>query len=231
MRDNKKPAFSEKVERKTQGAFTLIELLVVIAIIGILMTMLLPALKSARDKALQINCAGNLKNLGTCAQFYVNDNEGYYPPFTVPVEPGPTYGYWAKVIAPYLKGEWNWGWAAGSMDSAKQVYLCPADEKEIYCGLNYKYNNTFGYYASYCYPSKAHYRPKNASTLKKPSLKVLIGAGKCDSDRDGWGWSNGSDAGMDWYRHRTSMNTVHADNHVSVLRINEAVWPTDFTDY
>jgi prepilin-type N-terminal cleavage/methylation domain-containing protein/prepilin-type processing-associated H-X9-DG protein len=68
-----------RMDRTKKDAFTLIELLVVIAIIAILAAILFPVFAQAREKARQITCASNLKQMGVGILMYATDYDECMP--------------------------------------------------------------------------------------------------------------------------------------------------------
>lgn len=92
-------------------AFTLIELLVVIAIIGVLASLLLPALHRAKQSAHSVACQSNLRQWGLALQMYLGDF-GKYPPYLMrPVErdlysPGDG-AFWYDRLARYVGARWQ----------------------------------------------------------------------------------------------------------------------------
>ena len=68
---------SPGIERRR--AFTLLELLVVISIITLLMALLMPALKKARDTARQMQCLSHVRQQAMGFTLYANDSDGNWP--------------------------------------------------------------------------------------------------------------------------------------------------------
>jgi len=109
-------------------AFTLIELLVVIAIIAILAAILFPVFAKAREKARQITCLSNSKQLGQGMMMFAQDHDEFLPKAWFNDEPndrdcegGGRYCW--EFRDPY----WGWDSAIMTYVKSKQVYQCPSD--------------------------------------------------------------------------------------------------------
>jgi len=94
--------------------FTLVELLVVIAIIGILMSLLLPAVQAAREAARRMSCTNNLKQIGLALHLY-HDTQRCLPMGWIAFDPGTGKPHWY--------GEPGWGWAAKILPRMEQENL------------------------------------------------------------------------------------------------------------
>ncbi len=71
-----------RIAKRRSTGFTLVELLVVITIIGVLMSLVMPAVNSAMETASNLKCRNNLKNLNDAINSFCADKDGRYPGHT-----------------------------------------------------------------------------------------------------------------------------------------------------
>ena len=180
------------LERKR--SFTLIELLVVIAIIAILAALLLPALKSARDKAREIGCVNVLKQVSFAIHSYANDYKGRTPGSIHCDRCNAVYNdnnetsYKTPDLQEYLWTQGYLGQVSGSTTALanrrkiiKAFFTCPSDEK------NAKVTQNSGDYTSYyqlsfdapgikTHPQTSKYKqyPRTLIGRDKPDTGILI---------------------------------------------------------
>ncbi len=123
---------------KTRAAgFSLIELLVVITIIGVLISLLLPAVQAAREAARRISCGNNLRQIGIGLHNY-HAAHGCFPPGSLNHDKTPAKNIaWSVFLLPYIEQhnvhhlfDYNKSYKASENASATHnviaTYLCPS---------------------------------------------------------------------------------------------------------
>jgi prepilin-type processing-associated H-X9-DG protein len=151
--------------RNRDWCFTLIELLTVIGIIAVLASMLLPALSKSRDKAKEIACASNQRQIGQYMLFYSNDYNGWLVPCNT------AEGLWIKIL-----NDANLGSSIKKCDSYAQAYneqgiwTCPTNKYRYYKYLtNYAPSNQAGWTYNVAY----NYAWKKVSTVKNYPSQIV----------------------------------------------------------
>ncbi len=239
------PSLSPR-QRKPSRGFTLIELLVVIAIIAILAAILFPVFAKAREKARQISCLSNQKQLALGFVQYTEDNDEllpnaasgaggkqtggwmYYDSFPAYSATSPSLGFIPSQgsIYPYVK-------SAG-------VYVCPDDSVGRQYGNSYAINGcltidgTTGNDPSGTAPTQPR-AGKSLATFDNPAGIMLLGEEDATDSNRVSGSTN--DAYLSFFapdtvskRHTDGSNVVYLDGHAKYSKFPTTHSQTDPKD-
>ena len=241
-------------KRNSFGGFTLIELLVVIAIIAILAAMLLPALSKAKQKANQISCLNNQRQLALGILLYVGDSND--------VMPSDGSRSQSPSTAPDMWIWWNGGAGLYGPDkspillaikSSTNIFRCPMDNlpasqrlSTSVNGWNYSYTmngyvdpvnlRIAGCGSTYMSPlSIGKFVARKLTSIRRPSEKIMLAEEPVSPQDIPAGYTTYADDGR-WLpgpntvttRHSKRGNANFADGHAQPVDSDYAADPNHF---
>lgn len=204
---------------RNRSAFTLVEVLVVVAILGLLASVLMPAVQNVRAAARRTECKNGLRQIGVGIHMFANTNSGRFPFNT---HKGAMKS-WIYTLAPY-------------MENVDQVRLCPDDAKyeERLSGTN---KGTSYIISNYVSSDKLAGAMMNLHKLQKTTtLAILFEVSQSRSITadhahvSSWystiNVANGTvwqalEGEVDTKRHHAAANYLFADGHVDTISAQE----------
>ena len=167
------------LHKVVSGGFTLIELLVVISIIALLLSILMPSLRRAKEQAAKVICKTQLKDLGVVFNLYTIDNNDKLP--SSAASPSETVGYSSQRAA---DSEYRWYCRINRYYDKKSrqdaydysLYKCVTQKKWLTKGGSgiYGYNQFFFYPKDYSSSSFMDLRWRRVQDIMMPSEFPLL---------------------------------------------------------
>lgn len=238
------------MRRKKKVTFTLIELLMVICIIAILTSILLPALKKARETTRRTCCASNQRQVAVEFCSYCADYGGALPL----VAPDPQQYWegpaWVQYMLPTYFTEEQQVATRNSVRVDIPILNCPSHTKKLSMnaqtvplGINQQSSygmNLFGiggrYQAAWC--QEPGYR--KASQIRYPSRQLAFADSQLESESVNYPDGNSAKGeckvgitfcsssppytGILGFRHNGMINAVMTDGHVELKRKADILW-------
>ena len=216
--------------------FSLIELLVVIAIIAILAGMLMPALNTARQKAMQISCGSQLTQISKALFQYTADNNDWYPG-TATGGDGRCCGGGVLGLSNVMSNAMlprdirEQGCIAGYFNNNIRLKVCPVIANDVIERVN---SVPAGAKTDETFPCKGgglgiNERFRNLSWIKvgqvlNPGTKVLfedtaeVDSGNSAYNIKGFIYPEHSSFGHTHFRHSGLANIAYVDGHAGSVR-------------
>jgi prepilin-type processing-associated H-X9-DG protein/prepilin-type N-terminal cleavage/methylation domain-containing protein len=215
-------------------AFTLIELLEVISVVALLLSILMPALNRARQKARSVSCLSRMRQIGIASTIYVQDNNGQ---FARSSHSAASVGClrWGPAFMPYLgygpyKGSKTPAWEA----AFGKFYRCPSDRRQ---NVTYSYAKNVWFELESSETGEALGTDKgptyhNVMQVRRPVTTIEFGELASPGGEDHfmahfWLMDTNIDGAMattlevDTKRHGGLSNYIYVDGHVQAQRFEE----------
>ena len=196
--------------------------MIALAIIGILLSLLIPALSNARKKSRDAVCQSRLKQLYDVSMMYSLENDNYFVYNAIyPADRANQRIYWFYVFTqsdrPYYLN-----------DKQQEIMSCPV--------INSIYNVTSNNYRTTGMNSKLITGTAKITKISNPAHKIIYGDGYSHTNASGKSYSNAINytsraGGEEDYIHDGKKNVVHVDGHVESNTKSYLVSDQDLWDY